>query len=337
MARSVVIVDAGYLFKAGGQLVAGRECRREELILDGPAAVSLMSETAATISNRELLRIYWYDAALRGPTPEHRAVAELHHVKLRLGHLNSAGQQKGVDPLIITDMITLARNRACDEIILVSGDADLVVGVLQAQEHGVRVHLVGIAPSRGNQAPELRQEADTSHEWNAEAIGTFLRVATPGEVAARVARRRSVSPRVRPNDVPSLMTVDGPVQIAPDVTETPPQGATVVGQTASEVTVRPSEPQAAIVEVVARLTEGHLRTVAEAVERGLQPDERRQVLSSGRPGIIPGEIDRKLLGTARAMFHTLLDEPEKRLLRRQLHQACSARAEQPESTDQGTQ
>ena len=65
--------------------------------------------------------------------------------------MNSVGEQKGVDSLIVTDMINLARNRAISDAVFVSGDEDLRVGVQQAQEFGVRVHLVGIKPSRGSQ------------------------------------------------------------------------------------------------------------------------------------------------------------------------------------------
>ena len=59
-------------------------------------------------------------------------------------------------------MIALARNRAISDAVLVSGDEDLRVGVQQAQEFGVRVHLVGIKPGRGSQSLFLLQEADTA-------------------------------------------------------------------------------------------------------------------------------------------------------------------------------
>jgi uncharacterized LabA/DUF88 family protein len=84
-------------------------------------------------------------------------LAHLDNVKVRLGFVNSVGEQKGVDSLIVTDMIALARNRAVSDAVLVSGDEDLRVGVQQAQEFGVRVHLVGIKPSGGNQSLFLRR------------------------------------------------------------------------------------------------------------------------------------------------------------------------------------
>ena len=84
------------------------------------------------------------------------------------------GEQKGVDSLIVTDMIALARNRAVSDAVLLSGDEDLRVGVQQAQEFGVRVHLVGIKPSRGSQSLFLLQESDTTHEWDVDSIAGFM-------------------------------------------------------------------------------------------------------------------------------------------------------------------
>jgi hypothetical protein len=57
---------------------------------------------------------------------------------------------------------------------LMSGDEDVRVGVQIAQNYGVRVHLLGVAPSRGNQSLQLIQEADTTQEWDQAKIGTFL-------------------------------------------------------------------------------------------------------------------------------------------------------------------
>jgi hypothetical protein len=79
-----------------------------------------------------------------------------------------------VDSLIVTDMITLARNRVMSDAVLLSGDEDIRVGVQQAQEFGVRVHLLGICPCRGSQSQFLMQEADTTHEWGRAEISKFL-------------------------------------------------------------------------------------------------------------------------------------------------------------------
>lgn len=291
MGRVAVLVDAGYLFKAGGQLIASRNISREGVVLDPEAAVDQLGAVAQEITGRELLRVYWYDAAPRDSTTPHREVAEIHDLKLRLGHLNSAGQQKGVDALIITDMMTLARNRACDDFVLVSGDADLVAGVLQAQEHGVRVHLLGITPARQNQAPTLRYEADTCHEWNARAVGALLRLATPEEVAERKKR-----PSRRRSDRMSGTHGNG-------------------GTEASRV-----KPVGAAAESI---PEAALRSVADSVARELSAEDRASVASSDRPGLVPGPIDRKLLGTARKSLDVVLSESDKRALRHFLYECCA--------------
>lgn len=292
MGRVAVLVDAGYLFKAGGQLIASRNIGREGVVLDPEAAVDQLGAVAQEITGRELLRVYWYDAAPRDSSFAHREVAEIHDLKLRLGHLNSAGQQKGVDALIITDMMTLARNRACDDFVLLSGDADLVAGVLQAQEHGVRVHLLGITPARQNQAPTLRYEADTCHEWNARAVSALLRLATPEEVAERKKR-----PSRRRSDRVSASRGNGDA------------GPSRVGP----VSDAPAE----------NLPEAALRSVADSVARELSDEDRASVVAGDRPGLVPGHIDRKLLGTARKSLDAMLSESDKRALRHFLYERCA--------------
>jgi hypothetical protein len=136
--------------------------------------VDVFRRFAESVSKSELLRIYWYDGTSAGPSPQHLSLAHLNDVKVRLGFVNTIGQQKGVDSLIVTDMIELARNRAVSDLVLLSGDEDIRVGVQQAQQWGVRVHLVGIKPSRGSQSLTLLQEADTTHEWVESDIAPFL-------------------------------------------------------------------------------------------------------------------------------------------------------------------
>lgn len=174
MDRVAVFVDAGYLFAQGSIALSGKKLSRGRLKLDYLEVVARLEAFAKRVSTQPLLRIYWYDGTSDGPTPQHLALAYLPGVKLRLGFVNSFGQQKGVDSLIVTDMITLARNRAMADAVLLSGDEDLRVGVQQAQEHGVRVHLLGIAPARGNQSQFLLQEVDSTHEWKAENLEPFL-------------------------------------------------------------------------------------------------------------------------------------------------------------------
>lgn len=65
------------------------------------------------------------------------------------------------------------------DAVLVSGDEDVRVGVVLAQQFGVRVHLIGIHPARANQSRSLQQEADTLVEWDASIVRRFLSYAPP--------------------------------------------------------------------------------------------------------------------------------------------------------------
>lgn len=171
-----VFIDAGYLFAQGAAALFGAKRSRSLLSLNETAVLAELTSLAQTKSGGQLLRVYWYDGALgaKGLTADHALLAYTDHVKLRLGFMNARGQQKGVDSLIVTDLIELARNRAIDDALLMSGDEDVRIGVQIAQSFGVRVHLLGIIPSRGSQSNQLLQEADTTSEWDAQTVSKFL-------------------------------------------------------------------------------------------------------------------------------------------------------------------
>ena len=134
-----------------------------------------MTASTAKTGGVPLLRIYWYDGLLRGElSADQQRLASAENVKLRLGVVNVSGQQKGVDSLIVTDLVELARNHAITDAVVLSGDEDLRIGVQIAQSFGVRVHLIGIEPSRGSQSLSLLQEADTATEWNKAEICAIL-------------------------------------------------------------------------------------------------------------------------------------------------------------------
>lgn len=150
MDRTAIFVDAGYLFAQGSVVLTGSKKTRPSLSMDNAAVLEeLITVAAAKTRNIPLLRIYWYDGAIgyKGPTIEQATLAQLDNVKVRLGFVNSSGQQKGVDSLIVTDMIELARLGAITDAVLMSGDEDVRIGVQIAQTFGVRVHLLGITPS----------------------------------------------------------------------------------------------------------------------------------------------------------------------------------------------
>lgn len=177
--RVSVFVDAGYVYGQGSSILTGvkKPKKRDDLELDAVAIVKVLRAHAAAVSNgKELLRIYWYDGApLTGPSIKQTRFALLNDVKLRLGQLNREGQQKGVDSLIVTDLVELSRNKAISDAVVVTGDEDIRIGIQIAQGLGVRVHLLGISEN-GNQSPSLLQEADTISIWDKKFVGSFLKV-----------------------------------------------------------------------------------------------------------------------------------------------------------------
>lgn len=149
MDRFVVMVDAGYLLHQSLELVSRRgSTRRAELDITDPSGLInlLVEESKAALGvSGDLLRVYWYDGVMpSGLTPQQRSIVELPDVNFRSGTVNSRGQQKGVDSLIVTDLIELAANHAICDAALVTGDGDLAIGIDLAQKKGVRIAVLGV-------------------------------------------------------------------------------------------------------------------------------------------------------------------------------------------------
>lgn len=165
MDRCIVLVDAGYLLGAAASLLAG-EPSRSRITIDHAALIQGLRDRAESDTSQPLLRIYWFDGAPdRVPQPEHRRLRVMPRVTVRLGALTrSDGRwaQKGVDAAMHAELTELARNRACSDIVLVTGDGDLLPGMMAAKEHGVAVHLWAVQAADGdyNQSEDLVAEAD---------------------------------------------------------------------------------------------------------------------------------------------------------------------------------
>ncbi len=86
--------------------------------------------------------------------------------------------QKGVDAAMHAELSELARNRACADVVLVTGDGDLLPGMMSAKEHGVVVHLWALQAADGdfNQSEDLVGEADERRVLDREWIERWVRV-----------------------------------------------------------------------------------------------------------------------------------------------------------------
>lgn len=184
MDRYAIFVDAGYFFAAGAQAAFGGQISRKQVTLKSPPAMfaDLCAKASIASGGLPLLRAYWYDA-MPGPrlSLTQSNLALLSGIKLRLGALNSMGEQKGVDSLIVTDIIDLARNRAIADAVIVTGDEDLRIAVQVAQSFGVRVHILAAGDPNKNVSPSLQMEADSVSALDAAWFASHMDqvVATP--------------------------------------------------------------------------------------------------------------------------------------------------------------
>ncbi|HZF89534.1 NYN domain-containing protein [Streptomyces sp.] len=189
MDRCIVLVDAGYLLGAAASLLAG-EPSRSRITVDHHALIQGLRERAESDTQQPLLRIYWFDGAPdRVPQPEHRRLRVMPRVTVRLGALTrSDGRwaQKGVDAAMHAELTELARNRACSDVVLVTGDGDLLPGMMAAKEHGVAVHLWAVQAADGdyNQSEDLVAEADERRVLDRAWITKAVRAKELGGICA---------------------------------------------------------------------------------------------------------------------------------------------------------
>ncbi|MFD7509711.1 NYN domain-containing protein [Streptomyces sp. NPDC059853] len=230
MDRCVVLVDAGYLLGAAASLLAG-EPSRPRITVDHAALIQGLRERAEADTGCDLLRIYWFDGAPdRVPQPEHRRLRVMPRVTVRLGALTrSDGRwaQKGVDAAMHAELTELARNRACADIVLITGDGDLLPGLVSAKEHGVAVHLWAVQAADGdyNQSEDLVAEADERRVLDRAWITRAVRVKeTQPQPRPEIAAILSAPPAHAKNGTPVPSAAAGPAEPCPAAPETEPAG-----------------------------------------------------------------------------------------------------------------
>ena len=159
LGRYAIFVDAGFLWASVGESLFDTS-ERSRLTCNYETMLSALIDHIDDDADRELLRVYWYDGAVnKVPTPDQKRVGLLPDTKLRLGRI-VAGHQKGVDSLIVLDLLRLASSGRVDQIYLLSGDDDLSEGVREAQALGVRVLLVGVESRMARHSEAMVLEAD---------------------------------------------------------------------------------------------------------------------------------------------------------------------------------
>src|SRR5450755_4781571 len=141
--RCALFVDAGYVLADGAMAVHGTR-RRDSVSWDYPGLLKLLAGLSRDRTGLPLMRCYWYEATVEGRrTREHDMLADLPGLKLRLGRMRP-GHREGVETEIHRDLITLARNGAICDAVIISAEEDLAQVVAEVQDLGVRVVLLHV-------------------------------------------------------------------------------------------------------------------------------------------------------------------------------------------------
>lgn len=160
--RTQVYVDTSYL------LASFYNCwetgARAQLEIDLPEVVALLGHMITNQLHQPVHRQFWYDGIPdSGPHRYQRALRTCDGVLLRAGQLIEWGErrtQKAVDTRLVADMVLASVRQQCSDLVLVSGDADMIPGVQEATNAGLRVHLYGFGWDSMSSA--LRHACDTT-------------------------------------------------------------------------------------------------------------------------------------------------------------------------------
>ncbi|MEW9527538.1 NYN domain-containing protein [Microbispora sp. NPDC049125] len=240
MDRCALFVDAGYLLADGAMAVHGTR-HREAVAWDYPGLLQLLANLSRERTGLPLLRCYWYEATVEGRrTPEHDVLADIPGLKLRLGRIRP-GRREGVDAQVHRDLMSLARNNAVCDAVVVSGDEDLAQVVGDAQDLGIRVTVMQIAADGGwSTSRALRQECDDLIEIGGGQLRQLVTLTTatpdPGVPVGNGQHQSAGNGHSRGNGVVSL--ANGSHQPSQPSLQ-PPQQA---GGRSTAAHARPSQP-----------------------------------------------------------------------------------------------
>ncbi|WP_010122677.1 NYN domain-containing protein [Corynebacterium nuruki] len=143
--RTLIFVDTSYLLASFYN--SWETGARSQLEVDLPEVVRLLTTMAVNQLDQPVHRQNWYDGIPdSGPHRYQRSLRSEPGVQLRAGQLIEWGDrrtQKAVDTRLVADMVVAAQKQQFSDFILVSGDADMLPGVHEAVDAGIRVHLYG--------------------------------------------------------------------------------------------------------------------------------------------------------------------------------------------------
>ncbi|HZK32495.1 MAG TPA: NYN domain-containing protein, partial [Corynebacterium sp.] len=160
--RTLVFVDTSYLLASFYN--SWETGARSQLEIDLPEVVAVLGNMITNQLHQPVHRQNWYDGIPdSGPHRYQRALRGCDGVQLRTGSLIEWGDrrtQKAVDTRLVADMVIAACRGQVSDFVLVSGDADMIPGVQEATNNGVRVHLYGFGWDSMSSA--LRHSCDST-------------------------------------------------------------------------------------------------------------------------------------------------------------------------------
>lgn len=220
--RTLVFVDTSYLLASFYN--SWETGARSQLEIDLPEVVAVLGNMITNQLHQPIHRQNWYDGIPdSGPHRYQRALRGCDGVQLRTGSLIEWGDrrtQKAVDTRLVADMVTAACRSQVSDFVLVSGDADMIPGVQEASNNGVRVHLYGFGWDSMSSA--LRHSCDTTtildpREDFAEAMQLQV---LEGPLPPSI-RERPLGD-AEPLEEPGMKTVPGAVVAGATARVTPP-------------------------------------------------------------------------------------------------------------------
>lgn len=146
--RLCIFIDAGNVFHAADSL---------KIRVDFAQLVTELT------GDRKLIRPYYYGASAN-TAAQQRFFDKLRHLgfevkTLPLRQYQGTPFEKGIDVMLVTDMLTFAHHDTYDVALLVSGDKDFTYPVQSIQTMGKFVEVAAFEHALAN---ELQQAADTT-------------------------------------------------------------------------------------------------------------------------------------------------------------------------------
>ena len=144
--RLCIFIDGGNVFHAANTL---------------KIHVDLAKLVTTLTANRKLIQTHYYGATLDTPAQQ-RFFEKLHHLgfkvkTLPLRQYQGTPFEKGIDVMLVTDMLTLAHTNTYDIALLVSGDKDFTYTLQELKTLGKTVEVAAFTHAL---ATELQQTAD---------------------------------------------------------------------------------------------------------------------------------------------------------------------------------